>query len=175
MSSQPFFGLHHTIHRINQGLCEIVSWGTLLMVCLTCLVVILRYGFGLGWVAMQESVLYLHAAVLLLGSAYTLRVNEHVRVDIFYRQRSERGKAWVDIVGGLCFAMPTLIFILVFCWDYVMRSWALLEGSSQTGGLPLLFLFKSLVLVFALTMLLQVVANILENILTLRTPAGGAA
>ena len=99
------FGLQW-IDSLNEFLCKIVSWFTLTMVLLTFLIVVLRYGFNLGWIAMQESVMYLHAMVFLLGAAHTLRVNEHVRVDIFYRRFSPKKQAKVDIFGSLLLLMP---------------------------------------------------------------------
>lgn len=113
--------------------------------------------------------MYLHAAVFFLGCAHALRANEHVRVDIFYRQFSQRRKAWVDILGSLLLLLPVNIFILVVSWDYVMMSWRLLETSQEAGGLPLVFVLKSLLLLFALTMSLQGVAELLKNALALTT------
>ena len=80
------------IDSLNDFLCKMVSWFTLLMVLLTFLIVVLRYGFNLGWIAMQESVMYLHGMVFLLGSAHTLRVNGHVRVDIFIYASVQKNK-----------------------------------------------------------------------------------
>lgn len=111
--------------------------------------------------------MYLHAAVFFLGCAHALRVNEHVRVDIFYRQFNQRRKAWVDILGSLFLLLPVNIFILVVSWDYVMISWRLLESSQEAGGLPLVFILKSLILLFALTMSLQGIAQLLKNLQTL--------
>jgi TRAP-type mannitol/chloroaromatic compound transport system permease small subunit len=112
---------------------------------------------------MQESVMYLHAMVFLLGSAHTLRVNEHVRVDIFYRQYSITKKAWVDLLGCMLLLMPVNLFLFFVSWDYVAESWRLLEGSPEAGGLPLVFLLKSIMLLFALIMSLQGGAEIIRN------------
>jgi TRAP-type mannitol/chloroaromatic compound transport system permease small subunit len=157
------------IDRINQLLCRLVSWFTLLMVLLTFLIVVLRYGFNLGWIAMQESVMYLHAMVFLLGSAHTLRANEHVRVDIFYRRMTAAKQAVVDIVGSVLLLLPVNLFILAISWDYVSDSWGQLESSPEAGGLPLVFVLKTFILVFALTMTLQGIAEIIRNSLQLKT------
>lgn len=153
------------IDTINRLLCQLVSWFTLLMVVLTFVIVVLRYGFNLGWIAMQESVMYLHAMVFMLGAAHTLRVNEHVRVDIFYRQMSKRRQAWVDIGGTLLLLLPVNIFIFLVCMQYVNDSWHVLESSKEPGGLPLVFVLKSLLLLFSFTMLLQGIAELFRNIL----------
>ncbi len=157
------FGLQW-IDSLNEFLCKMVSWFTLTMVLLTFLIVVLRYGFNLGWIAMQESVMYLHAMVFLLGAAHTLRVNEHVRVDIFYRRFSPKKQAKVDIFGGLLLLMPVNIFIFMVSFEYVLRSWRVMEESQEAGGMPAVFLLKSLILIFPLTMLLQGIAEIVRNV-----------
>lgn len=166
-SGLPFWSWQ--IDRINQLLCRLVSWFTLLMVVITFLIVILRYGFNLGWIAMQESVMYLHAMVFLLGSAHTLRVNEHVRVDIFYRQMTAAKQALVDIAGSLLLLLPVNIFMLFISWDYVSDSWQQLESSPEAGGLPLVFILKTFILLFALTMTLQGIAEIMRNCARLKS------
>jgi TRAP-type mannitol/chloroaromatic compound transport system permease small subunit len=152
------------IDSLNEFLCKIVSWFTLTMVLLTFLIVVLRYGFNLGWIAMQESVMYLHAMVFLLGAAHTLRVNEHVRVDIFYRRFSSEKQAKVDILGSLFLLMPVNIFIFMVSFDYVMRAWRVMEASQEAGGIPGVFLLKSLILLFAFTMLIQGIAEMIRNV-----------
>jgi TRAP-type mannitol/chloroaromatic compound transport system permease small subunit len=149
------------LDNLNSKLCAAVSWFTLLMALLTLLIVVLRYGFSTGWIAMQESVLYLHAAVFLLGSAHTLKADEHVRVDIYYRKMSVKRKALVNMLGTLCLALPVNVFIFVMSWDYVVDSWQLMESSQQSGGLPAVFVLKSFILLFAGTMVLQCVAQVL--------------
>lgn len=152
------------IDSLNAFLCRLVSWFTLFMVLLTFLIVILRYVFNLGWIAMQESVMYLHGMVFLLGAAHTLRVNEHVRVDIFYRRFSPKIQAKVDIFGSLLLLMPVNIFIFMVSYQYVMRSWRVLEASQEAGGIPGVFLLKSLILIFSFTMMLQGIAEVIRNI-----------
>jgi TRAP-type mannitol/chloroaromatic compound transport system permease small subunit len=127
-----------------------------------------HYGFNLGWIAMQESVMYLHAMVFLLGSAHALKSNEHVRVDIFYRGFSAQRKAWVDILGSLFLLLPVNIFILIVSWGYVASSWSMFEGSQEAGGLPLVFILKTLILLFALTMTLQGIAEIIRHSIQLK-------
>lgn len=163
MQSSILSSFSWQIDRINQILFRIVSWLTLAMVVLTLLIVVLRYGFDLGWIAMQESVLYLHSLVFLVGSAHTLKLNEHVRVDIFYRRFSQKKKAKVDLFGALFLALPVNLFILVICWRYVADSWRLLEGSGQSGGLPLVFILKSFLLLFAAVMVLQSLSQAITN------------
>lgn len=158
------------IDAFHLALCQLVSWFTLLMVALTFLIVVLRYGFGLGWIAMQESVMYLHGMVFLLGAAHTLRVNEHVRVDIFYRRLTKPKQAKVDIFGSLILLMPVNLFIFYISFDYVTRAWSIMETSQDAGGIPAVFLLKSLILLFSFTMVLQGIAEVIRNILQLSEP-----
>ncbi|WP_240615636.1 TRAP transporter small permease subunit [Alteromonas facilis] len=154
--------LSATIDRVIRFIGQCASVGILLMTLITFVVVVLRYGFGTGWIALQESVMYLHALVFMLGAAYTLRDDGHVRVDIFYRKFSEKQQAMVNIAGTLLLLFPVCIFIFAMSWDYVMKSWQLLESSKEAGGLPLVFVLKSLIPAFCALMLLQGVSDLIR-------------
>jgi TRAP-type mannitol/chloroaromatic compound transport system permease small subunit len=132
-----------------------VSWLTLVMVALTFGIVVLRYGFNQGWIWLQESVTYLHAMVFMVAVAWAFQTDDHVRVDIFYRDKSSRYKNRVNLVGILLFVIPFSLFLLFIGWDYVAASWATLESSREAGGLPLVFLLKSLILIMPALLLLQ--------------------
>jgi TRAP-type mannitol/chloroaromatic compound transport system permease small subunit len=159
--------LKRLIDRINDGIGSAAAWLALLMVLTAFAVVVLRYAFDLGWIAMQESVTYMHAVLFMAGAAYTLRHQAHVRVDIFYRGFSQRTRAWVDLLGGLLLLLPVCLFIFYTSWGYVAESWAILEGSPQTGGIPAVYLLKSMILVLAALLLLQGIASILRTRLLL--------
>jgi TRAP-type mannitol/chloroaromatic compound transport system permease small subunit len=141
--------------RLISWLGRTVSWLTLLMTLATFAIVLLRYGFNLGWIWMQESVTYLHAMIFMVAAAWTFQVDEHVRVDIFYRDRSARYHSLVNLAGTLLFLVPFSVFLLIIAWDYVTVAWASREGSREAGGLPLVWLLKSLMLVLPLLLLLQ--------------------
>lgn len=166
------FALCSFISRFVAALGKFASIGILLMTVITFVVVVLRYGFGVGWIALQESVMYLHALVFMLGAAYTLGEDGHVRVDIFYRQISERRKHWVNLFGSIVFLIPVCAFILVMSWDYVLNSWKLLESSKEAGGLPLVFVLKSLIPLMSVLLILQGIAQIAEAILGLKQEEG---
>ena len=151
------------IDQLNRTIGRVVSVAVLLMTLITFVVVVLRYGFDTGWIALQESVMYLHAFLFMLGAAYTLGEDAHVRVDIFYRRFSAKKKALVNLIGALLLLLPTCIFIIVMSWDYVATSWRLLESSKEAGGLPLVFVLKSLIPVFCGLLILQGTADILRN------------
>lgn len=141
-----------------------VAWLTLAMMLLTCLVVLLRYGFDMGSIALQESVLYLHAMVFMLGAAYTFKDDEHVRVDVFYRDFSATKKAWVNIIGGIFFLLPFTLYTAYLSMDYVSASWRVLETSPEPGGLPFVYLLKTLIPMMMITLIIQGTADILKNI-----------
>jgi len=161
--------LVHSIIKLIDGFTNItgkcLAWFTLCMVLVTFLIVVLRYGFNIGWIAMQESVLYMHGLVFLLGAAYTLKEGGHVRIDVFYQKYSVRTKALVEVIGAVFLLIPVCVFILFISWDFVAISWEIMEESPQPGGLPLVYLSKSFLLIFAATLLLQSISEILKNIL----------
>ncbi|MGQ9424762.1 TRAP transporter small permease subunit [Gilvimarinus sp. F26214L] len=148
---------------------RLVAWLTLLMGAITGIVVVTRYVLGLNSIALQESVIYMHAAVFMLGAAYTLQQDGHVRVDIFYRRFTPQTRAWVNSVGGVVFLLPICAFIVITSWDYVLASWRIREVSADAGGIPALFLLKSLIVLFALTLGAQAIAEVLRNLLRLMT------
>jgi TRAP-type mannitol/chloroaromatic compound transport system permease small subunit len=145
-----------------------VAWLTLLMTLLTFFVVVMRYGFNQGWIWLQESVTYLHAAVFMVAAAWTLQTDDHVRVDIFYRDRSPRYRAAVNLAGTLLFLVPFGILMLAVGWDYVAASWSTHEVSREAGGLPAVWLLKSLILVLPALLLLQAWVTALASIRQLR-------
>jgi TRAP-type mannitol/chloroaromatic compound transport system permease small subunit len=158
---------------------QAVAWLSLFMVIVTFLVVVLRYLFDLGWIAMQESVTYMHAALFMLGAAYALRRDGHVRVDIFYQRLGRRGRAWVDLLGTLLLLVPVCAFVGWVSWAYVLESWHVMEGSREAGGIPGVYLLKTLMLAMPVLMLLQGLAVVLRNVLFLAgldeaLPAEGA-
>lgn len=154
-----------TIDCITESLGRFVAWLTLLMVLLSFSIVLLRYGFNLGWVAMQESVLFFHGMVFMLGAGYTLKAEGHVRVDIFYQKFTHKQQALVNLLGSLLLLLPVCIFVFFISFDYVSTSWRIMEKSPEAGGLPLVYLSKSLLLAFAVTFTLQGLAEIGRNIL----------
>ena len=149
-----------------------VAWLSLLMVLLTFGIVVLRYGFNLGWIWLQESVTYLHAMVFMLAAAWTWQIDEHVRVDIFYREHTPRQKALVNLVGCLLFLVPVCVFLIMMSWRYVGAAWNSMEGSREAGGLPLVYLQKTLILVLPVMLLAQAVETIRGCIRTLAQKSG---
>ena len=159
------------IDRLSIATGHAAAWLTLLMVLMTFAVVVLRYAFDSGVIWLQESVTWMHAMVFMLGAAYTLQREEHVRVDIFYREMSARRKAIVNLFGVICFVLPLCIFFIVESIDYVSASWSAREVSRNAGGLPYPFvpLLKSVLVFMPLAVILQGISLALGSINTLRS------
>ena len=159
--------LRNALNTFSNQVGRGISWLSAAMVVVTFLIVLFRYGLDTGSIAVQESVTYMHAMVFLLGAAYTLRHDGHVRVDIFYHRMGPRGKHLVDLFGTLLLLFPVCLFILFASWDYVMGSWELRESSHETGGLPFVYLLKSTLVIMPVLLLLQGLSQILESVLVL--------
>lgn len=172
MSRATLISVTDTIDRLNAGIGRVAAWSVLAMVLVQFAIVMLRYAFGFGSLWMQESLHYLLAMLVLFAAPWTLQANGHVRVDIFYADASARTKAKVDLAGSLLLLIPFMAAVIWFSWPYASRAWAIMEGSREAGGIPLVFLLKSSIPAFAMLLLLQGVAQALRSALTLT--AGGA-
>jgi len=156
------------LDAVNSAVGMTVRWLALAMVLLQFAVVLLRYVFGISFIFLNEGVLYMHAALFMLGAGYTLLVDAHVRVDIFYSRLSKRGRAAIDLAGALGFLLPSMLLIAWFAWPSVRNSWAVLEGPISVGGIPASFLLKSLIPAFCLLLAVQGLANSLREVLRLK-------
>jgi len=128
----------------------------------------MRYAAGVGLIWLQESINWMHSLVFLLGAAYTLKADEHVRVDVFYRGMSERRKAVINLAGTILFLLPLCAFLLVESWQYVATSWRIAERSREAGGLPMIYLLKTVIPVMAVLLALQGLSMALRAVLRLR-------
>lgn len=156
------------LDRVNRAVGHAARWLALLLMLAQFLVVVLRYLFGTSYIWGTETVLYLHAALFMLGAGYTLLVDGHVRVDIFYAGLGRRGRAMVDLLGTLFFLLPMCLVILWFTWRFTASSWAIREGPISVGGIPASFLLKTLIPAFALLLLVQGVSLLLRSLQGLR-------
>ena len=161
-------GLAASLDRVNQAVGAVVRFFALAMVLIQFGIVLLRYVFGVSFVWLDESVLYLHAALFMLGAGYTLLVDGHVRVDIFYAKFEARTRTLIDAAGHLVLLIPTMVVLLVYSWPSVRAAWAILEGPISVGGIPASFLLKSLVPAFCVLLLIQGVACLLRDLARLR-------
>jgi TRAP-type mannitol/chloroaromatic compound transport system permease small subunit len=159
--------LARSIDRLNSVIGQATAWLALIMVLVQFLVVVLRYVFGLGFIWMQESIVYMHGLLFMVGAGYTLLQDGHVRVDVFYREATRRRKAWVNLLGTIFFLIPFCILIIWVSWPYVQNSWRVFEGSKETSGIQGIYLLKTVILVFAGLVVLQGVSVAARSILTL--------
>lgn len=167
-------GIARYIDSLNEWCGRLIAWLTGFMVAVTFLIVILRYVFNTGWIAMQESVVFMHALVFLIGAAYTLKHDAHVRVDIFYRNMSPHRRAWIDLLGCLLLLLPVCVYIFWFSFEYVTSAWQLQEGSQEAGGLPGVYLLKTSILIMAVLLFLQGISQCLRSFLVIKNHASAA-
>lgn len=161
-------GLADAIDGMNRAVAAGVRWLALLMVLVQFCIVIGRYVFGVNSIAAQESVLYMHATLFMLGAGFTLLVDKHVRVDVIYARVSDKARRRIDLFGHLFLLMPSMTALLYWSWPSVRNSWRILEGPISVGGIEAVFLLKSLIPAFCILILLQSLA------LVLRLVTGGA-
>ena len=155
------------IDRLNAAIGHGAAWLALAVVLLQFALVVARYLFGLGSVWLTETVIYAHATLFMLAAAWTLSAGGHVRVDIFYAEASARTKALVELIGALLLLLPFMLVLIWLSVPYAARSWAILEHSQETSGLPIIFALKTLIPLFALLMALQGVAQAIRAAATL--------
>ena len=152
------------IDKFNQRIGISVAWLALFMVLIQFSVVILRYAFGYSSIFMQESIIYMHGFLFLLGASYTLLHDGHVRVDIFYREASPKKKAITNIFGVFVFLIPVCISFLVFSLPYIANSWKIFESSKETSGIPAVYILKSAIIAFCLLIILQGISMAIHSL-----------
>lgn len=154
--------------RFSDLLGRTIAWLTLLMVFVTCGVVAARYVFNFGSIGLQESVMYMHGMVFMLGIAFTLKEQGHVRVDVLYAKLPARTQTLIDIAGHFVFLLPVSAFLFWTSLGYVEFAWSVKESSGQPGGLPGVYLLKTLIPTMAALLFIQGIAEILKGIRKLR-------
>jgi TRAP-type mannitol/chloroaromatic compound transport system permease small subunit len=147
--------LADAIDQMNRAVANVVKWLALIMVLVQFCIVIGRYVFGFNSIAAQESVLYMHATLFMLGAGFTLLVDKHVRVDVVYAKVSDLTQRRIDLFGHLFLLIPSMTALLYWSWPSVRNSWKILEGPISVGGIEAVFLLKSLIPAFCVLILLQ--------------------
>jgi TRAP-type mannitol/chloroaromatic compound transport system permease small subunit len=158
------------IDRITAAVGRLAAWCSLYVVIAEFAVVVFRYALGFGSIRLQESVLYAHAGLFMLAAAWTLQIDGHVRVDIFYARGTARARAAVNLLGALVFLLPFAGVLFALTLPYVERSWRIFEGSPQPSGLPFVYLLKTVILLFAALVGLQGMARAIRAALVLSAP-----
>jgi TRAP-type mannitol/chloroaromatic compound transport system permease small subunit len=155
------------IDRLTTAIGRTVAWLILAIVLVQFALVVARYVFGAGSIRLTETVIYAHATLFMLAAAWTLRAGGHVRVDVFYAEASPRTQATIDLIGALLMLLPFTGVLIWFSVPYAARSWAILERSQETSGLPLVFVLKTLIPAFAVLMALQGIAQAIRALAAL--------
>ncbi|MEH6727326.1 MAG: TRAP transporter small permease subunit [Hyphomicrobiales bacterium] len=155
------------IDRINKSVGRTVMWFALIIVLIQFIIVLMRYVFGVGSIFAQESITYLHGFLFMLAAAFTLLVDGHVRVDIFYRDAHPRTKAKINLFGAFVLLIPVCILIFWTSFPYVAASWAALEGSPETSGIKARYIQKTAILAFAVMVALQGVSIAIRSLLAM--------
>ena len=154
--------LADAIDALNTGVARLVRWLALFMVLVQFAIVVGRYAFGVNSIAAQESVLYMHATLFMLGAGYTLLVDKHVRVDVFYAKVGPETRRRIDMFGHLFLLLPSMAALLYWSWPSVRNSWKILEGPLSVGGIEAVFLMKSLIPAFCILVMLQSVSLLIR-------------
>lgn len=165
--------LSAAIDRVNDRIGVAIQWLVLLMVLVGAFNALARYatrytGISLSSNAYFDLQWYMFSLIFLLGAAYGLNKDVHVRVDVLYSRLSVRGRAWIDLAGSVLFLLPFCVMMLWVSWPFVRNSWAVLEGSPDPGGLPR-YPIKTLILVSFFLLFLQGVSQTIKQIERLRT------
>ena len=166
-NNECFVFITAAFNTLNRYVANIAAWLLFFAMLLTASLVLLRYGFNIGSIASQELVTYAHALAFMLGAAYTLQQNEHVRVDIFYQRFSPTQQAWVNACGTLIFLLPVVIFLLASSWQMFINAWHIRESSADAGGLAFVYLLKAIIPLAMFLLVLQAVVELLNAAKTL--------
>ena len=152
--------------KLNKFIGEYISWFIIFMVIIQLSIVMFRYIYGVGFLKLQELLIYLHGLSFTLAAAYTLLNDEHVRVDLIYRASSKKYKSLINIFGSLLFLIPFCIITFSSSLPYVKRSWKILEGSPETSGLNAVFILKTALIIFPILLLIQGISMIYRNLIS---------
>ena len=144
-----------------------VAWLTTLMVLTVTYDVVMRYGFKKGNIAVQEMEWHLFAVIFLIGAAYALKKDAHVRVDIIYTKLSTKQKAWIDLFGTFLFLIPFSIIVIYATRNFIESSWAVREISPDPGGLPARYLLKATIPTGFILLIIQGISQAIKNLLVI--------
>ena len=154
--------LKKAINLIVRNSGKFSSFLILFLITLVSVSVILRYVFSIGFIWLQDLYIWIHAIFILLGLAYTLNADEHVRIDLLYRSFNEKIKKKINFFGALFFGLPVSYILIFNGFDYFYRSFLLNESSKETGGLPYIFLLKFFIFLIGVLLFIELLRQILN-------------
>ena len=154
------------ISLVSEWTGKLVAWLVFLMTLLVGYDVTMRYLFQSGSVALQELEWHLFSLIFLLGAAYTLKHDEHVRLDLFYQSRfmNDYRRAWINLFGSLFLLIPFSILITWSVWPFIQQAYVYSEGSPDPGGLPYRWILKAAIPLGFSLLVLQGISDALKNL-----------
>jgi len=152
------------IDKVIDNIAKILTYLLVSMIILVFITVIIRYMLNISYVALQELVMYFHALIFMFGVSYALKEKSHVKIDIVYNSLSKKNQYFISMLGTIIFIIPTSLFITYSSIDMVTQSWSLLEGSSEAGGLDLVFILKSVIPITGILIFLQALSDIIKYV-----------
>ena len=155
------------IDAVNEITGLFAAWLTSFMVITVVYDVIMRYGFKKGNIAVQEMEWHIFAVVFLIGAAYSLKKDAHVRVDILYTKLSTKKRAWIDLMGTFIFLIPFSIMVIYSTSNFIESSWAVREVSPDPGGLPGRYILKAMIPAGFVLLILQGISQAIKNFLVI--------
>ena len=150
------------IDKVTNNIAYILSYMLILLIIIVFSTVFFRYVLSISYVILQELIMYIHALIFMLGISYTLKEKAHVKIDIIYNILTKENQNLVSSVGVLLFVLPTSLFISYISLDMVFQSWRVLEGSSEAGGLNLVFILKSLIPITGIIIFFQGLSELIK-------------
>ena len=152
------------IDKLTDNIANGLLYILIVLIVLVFSTVFFRYVFNMSYIIIQEIIMYLHALIFMFGISYALKENSHVKIDVLYNSLNKRTQRVISIAGLVSFILPTALFIIYVSIDMVTQSWMILEGSSEAGGLDLVFILKSLIPISGILIFLQGISELIKHI-----------
>ena len=152
------------IDKLTDNIANGLLYILIALILLVFFTVFFRYVFNMSYIIIQEIIMYLHALIFMFGISYALKENSHVKIDVLYNTLNKRIQRVISIAGLVSFILPTALFIIYISIDMVTQSWMIFEGSSEAGGLNLVFILKSLIPISGVLIFLQGISELIKHI-----------
>ena len=165
MINKFLINISNIFNNINKFAGYFCAFLVVFMTINVFVVVLLRYLFGISFIWMQETYVWMHAYIFMLGAGFTYLNDDHVRIDILYKSSSPLYRAIVDLIGNLILLLPFLSIIWIFSYPFVFKSWKMGEISREAGGLSMLYLLKLAILLFVILLFIQAISKIINSFL----------
>ena len=152
------------IDKLTDNIANGLLYILIALILLVFSTVFFRYVFNMSYIIIQEIIMYLHALIFMFGISYALKENSHVKIDVLYNTLNKRTQRVISIAGLVSFILPTALFVIYISIDMVTQSWVIFEGSSEAGGLNLVFILKSLIPISGVLIFLQGISELIKHI-----------